>query len=71
MTMRVSCGTVMGTQMHLVNAEPLCSTCTMAERARSVAVERQIVAESPEQTVAILIRDTVHVLAIAMGTPHA
>lgn len=60
----------MGTQMHLVNGEPLCSTCTMAERARSVAAERKIVAESPEQTIAGLISDAVHALAVAMGTPR-
>jgi len=69
MTIRVSCGSVMGTQLHLVNSEPLCSTCTMAERARSVEAERKIVTETPEQTIADLIRDTVHTLAVAMGTP--
>jgi hypothetical protein len=70
MSTRVSCGTVFGTQLHLSNGEQLCSTCRLAERARAVTAERAPVPEPADVTVQSLLRDTIHALATAMGTPR-
>lgn len=69
MSTRVSCGTVFGTQLHHTNAEPLCPTCQLAERARAITAERCPVPERPDATVQTLLRDTIHALAVALGTP--
>lgn len=70
MSVRTSCGTVFGTQLHIGNAEPLCATCQLAERARAVTAERAPVPEPADVTVQSLLRDTIHALATAMGTPR-
>ncbi len=69
MSTRVSCGTVFGTQLHYTNAEPLCPTCLLAERARAATAEYQPVPEQPAPGVTGLIREAVHALAVALGTP--
>lgn len=70
MSARVACGTVFGTQLHYTNAEPLCPTCQLAERARAITAERPPVPEPAPSGVADLIQQAVHALAVAMGTPR-
>lgn len=70
MTARASCGTHMGLLLHQDLKEEPCGTCARAERIRSLTAESGHVPETPPTGVEALIRQAVHALAVAMGTPQ-